>query len=337
MGREKQGELETALTEARQLREEKSKIEAETPQKLKALRQSLSKVHQEELRRKDESSSNRLTSLQKQLDQTRQERDQAFSKARQELKKEFDRELRKTKALADEQKTEAEKRQTLIDELQLEFNQKVAGREREIEVQFQTQLEESQQAIENLLAEQKRFQVETKSLQEETEFYSAEIANLKKEQEKAISEKDKLIVAKDEEIKRLIVEMDTVREGITEEEVKKRVAEYQTQLGKEYEERKKALEQYYAQREEKLRIKTEKTVDDAIGHFMKVCGEMDASIRNLVYSLLEHMREDQVRDVAIRAEWLYRKLLEVGEVLKDKMDERKETHPSEVTEIALPK
>lgn len=167
------------------------------------------------------------------------------------------------------------------------------------------------------------------------------------EKEEVIAQRDQELAAKDAAIKKkeaeikklfgqiagLRQQLDTAQEGARKEaeaEAQQKAKEIAEELFSQYkadqdaavEKIKKAWEDRYIRESEKLRIKTEKTIQDGISHYHNLCVDLEATVRVLVYERLEQMTDSQIQEVIGYSQWAERKFQEVGQAFSGKLEEQ---------------
>ncbi len=319
-----QEKLSEAIINAQKERDERAGLETSHAEAMRKMHQDLASAHNRELSKKEQMYSSQIQELQAQLREIKQEQDRSIKEAEGKIKKEYERKIAQIQDLADKNKTEAEKTKAVIAQVKEEFNQKLKEKEAGIREHYEADFKKRLASIEGLIAERDRWMSEVITLEEHLNEQAERVRNLKAEHQKTLQIKDKEIFEKDGKIANLfkqIAEVEVIAsqksKAQAEADARVKTEEYRKKLEAEYEEKKKALERYYARREQELKVKVNKTVDDAINHFMDVTNKMDASLRLLMVDLMPHLDDRNLDVIDVRLRWIEPKISEALRAIEE--------------------
>lgn len=318
-----QKQLGDAIAQAQRAREERAQMEVEYAASLRKARDEIASAHRSELSAKEKSFSEKFDRLQKEIQQTSEAQTNILREAETKLRKEYERKIATAEAVAGKTKEEVEHSQQVIKSLRAELDEKIAEREQKIREQYEQKFSEKTSEMQTVVAERDRWKKEAGTLGAQLKQQADRVRELARENKEQLSLKDSEIIARDARIAKLLQMRSELEAEITKKskaeagrEVKREIAEYQTKLQKEFEEKLSAIEKSCAKREQEFKLKTNKTLDDAINHFMQLSNELDASMRLLVYDYLEHLKRQQLVDISMRMQWINRKVTEALDAIE---------------------
>lgn len=320
---ELQAQLALAIREAKDMRDQRARLEASHMDETRELRASMTDMHRKELEQKEKLFSDQLARLQKDLVLAHQDRERSLRDAEARLKKEYDGKIAAIHAATGKTQAEAVAAQKAVMELQNLFNQKMEEKERDINQRYEQQYLALRGQVESITAERERWKREVVSRDEQLRMQAARVEELQRDHERQLVERQKDITAKDTRMTELVRQMAGIEAeafkkstAVAEKEAQAKAAEYRTQLDAEFNRKRQALEQSFAARQKALEIKVKKTGDDAINHFLDTINKLDASVRLVVYDLSDHLDRHQRADVLLGLNRIGNKLAEAHQYLE---------------------
>lgn len=303
---ETQLQLQQAIREAQTTRDQRIRAEANQMDEVRRLRESMTEAHRKEMEQKEKAFSGQLAQLQKDLATARQDREKSLRDAEARLKREYDRKVAALESSAGKTQEEIAATKEVVAGLQQTFDARLQEKEQEINRRYEEQSQALRGHVETVTAERERWKSEVVSRDDQLRQQAGRVAELQRDHERQLEERQRDIAAKDRRIAELARQMAGVEavalqksQAAAEKEAQAKGAEYRAQLDAEYDRKRHALEQSFAQRQKALEIKVKKTGDDAINHLMDTVNKLDASVRLVVYDLSEHLDRHQRADVLL--------------------------------------